>query len=169
MRFLCDRMLHELARWLRAAGHDTVIAPAEMGDGAVLESAVAEGRLLLTCDRALARAAGPGEALLLPDTTLDAVATLLRERASVDWLLAPFTRCLLDNTPLVPAEAGAWQRVPERSRGSPGPLERCPDCLRLYWQGGHVRRMEARLRRWSGVDAGERSAVAPYEEPGRGR
>jgi hypothetical protein len=39
-------------------------------------------------------------------------------------------------------------RVPERSRAAGGPLRVCPECGRLYWPGGHVRRMQQRLAAW---------------------
>ena len=35
-RFLCDAMLHRLARWLRAAGYDTEVARHAEGDGSVV-------------------------------------------------------------------------------------------------------------------------------------
>jgi uncharacterized protein with PIN domain len=28
------------------------------------------------------------------------------------------------------------------------PLRFCPQCQRLYWNGGHVHRMERKLREW---------------------
>ncbi len=44
-------MLHRLARWLRAAGYDTAMADHHHGDRDILDRAIAEDRLLLTCDR----------------------------------------------------------------------------------------------------------------------
>jgi len=38
--------------------------------------------------------------------------------------------------------------VPENSRAAGGPLRVCPECARLYWRGGHVRRMQQRLAVW---------------------
>ncbi len=58
-KFLCDEMLWGLGRWLRAAGYAT--AARGLADGELLRRAGAEGRVLLTLDRALEARAGPGQ------------------------------------------------------------------------------------------------------------
>ena len=146
MRLLCDEMLRGLGRWLRAAGHDVAIASGE-ADRALLDRAAAEDRTVLTRDRHLARTAPPGARIvLLGDDALDGHARALRERLGLDWRLAPFTRCLLDNTPLRLATAEEAERAPGNA-GSP--IRVCPACGRLYWPGSHVRRMAARLAAWA--------------------
>lgn len=147
-RLLCDAMLASLARWLRAAGHDTGLAVPDEADRSVLDACLAEGRTLITRDRHLASHAGAVAVAWLPDNGLDAQAAQLASTLGIDWLQAPFTRCLLDNHPLreaTPSERGA---VPERARDLPGPFRACPACGRLYWPGSHVRRMQARLVQW---------------------
>jgi uncharacterized protein with PIN domain len=72
----------------------------------------------------------------------------LRDTLNVDWRHAPFTRCLVDNRVLKAAPPELAIRVPARSRAAGGPLLVCPDCGRLYWPGGHVRRMQQRLAAW---------------------
>jgi uncharacterized protein len=149
MRLLCDEMLGGLARWLRAAGHDTALAQQGMDDQALLAQARAEERLLLTRDRSLAAAPG---AMLLPGP-LDMQAVALA-RAGLDWRAAPFARCLVDNAPLRPMDQDERARLPGDTAALPGPFRACPACGRLYWPGSHVRRMAARLRRWSEEFAG---------------
>lgn len=57
-----------------------------------------------------------------------------------------FTRCLVCNGALRPATPDeAATRVPQASRGLPGPVSRCPDCGRVYWHGSHTRRMRETL------------------------
>ena len=158
IRFLCDEMLGKLGRWLRAAGYDTLIAESGSGDTSVLALAVAERRILLTRDRELLeRAAGRIEAVGLAAAGTDAAALQLREAAGVDWLHAPFTRCVVDNTPLRATSAAERERIPERARAVGDAVNICPGCQRLYWPGSHVRRMTARLARWqaglSGVES----------------
>lgn len=150
MRLLCDEMLRGLGRWLRAAGHDTAIASGQ-NDRAVLALAAFEDRTLLTRDRHLARTAPPGATVvLLGNEGLDAHARTLRERLGLDWRLAPFTRCLVDNAPLRPATAAEIARVPQGAGGGNSSICTCPTCGRLYWPGSHVRRMAARLDAWAG-------------------
>jgi uncharacterized protein with PIN domain len=151
--FLADRMLIRLARWLRAAGYDTATAEDGRLDRALMALAVAEDRLLLTCDRKLAEFRdAPGRVVVLPGEGVAAAAHALTRRCAVDWLARPFSRCLMCNVPVVPvAVAEAWpaDRV---WRDAFAPLTRCPECGRLYWQGGHVVRMRRRLERWQSGD-----------------
>lgn len=148
-RFLCDEMLKGLARWLRAAGHDAELAEDGSRDRDLLAAARHAGRLLLTHDRALADAAKGDEVLVLDQDGLDAAADELKRRLGLDWLHAPFTRCLVDNTPLRDADEEETAKIPEQSRAMPGPILACPACGRVYWPGSHVKRMRARLERWA--------------------
>jgi uncharacterized protein len=149
LRLLCDEMLRGLGRWLRAAGHDTLIARAGTADLDLLAFARAERRILLTCDRELARLAGDDpQVVALATEAPDAAADELSARLDIDWLAAPFSRCLLDNAPLRPASAQQAASIPEAARAGEGPLLACPECGRVYWPGSHVLRMQARLERW---------------------
>jgi uncharacterized protein with PIN domain len=148
---MCDEMLRRLGRWLRAAGYDTAIAEGGADDTTVIARCVSEDRVLLTRDRLLAkRAEASIPVLRLADETVDDQARMLATTLGIDWQRAPFTRCVIDNTVLDPAPPAAMADVPQRSRGAGGKLLRCPACGRLYWPGGHVRRMRERLAAWAG-------------------
>ena len=150
-KFLCDEMLWGLGRWLRAAGYDAATAGQGQADGELLRRAGAEGRVLLTRDRALAARAGADVVVVaLGSEGLDAGARELRARLGINWLRAPFTRCRVDNAALVPAPNEARLGVPPKARDVGGAINICPDCGRLYWPGSHVRRMQARLEAWQG-------------------
>lgn len=149
VRLLCDEMLHRLARFLRAAGYDTALAADGQADGDILTLALAEGRVVLTRDQRLRSAAGAGVTIIrLSGESLDHWALELRERLGIDWLFAPFTRCLVDNSLLCVAAEEALSRVPPKARELGGAVTACPACGRVYWPGSHVRRMTARLERW---------------------
>ncbi|MGC2202587.1 MAG: Mut7-C RNAse domain-containing protein [Stellaceae bacterium] len=148
-RFLCDEMLRGLGRWLRAAGYDTVIAAGGLPDRALAVRCAEEDRVLLTKDRHLAAiVAGSVPMVLVPGDGIDEAARALRIAVAIDWQHAPFTRCIVDNRPLETAPPDLATRVPERSRAAGGPLRMCPECRRVYWPGGHVRRMQQRLAAW---------------------
>jgi uncharacterized protein with PIN domain len=112
----------------------------------VLRIAQAENRVLLTQDRRLAARAHP-RGLIVAGRTPEAQAASLARALPVDWSLAPFTRCVVDNAPLRDATAEEVLRMPPEVRGGPGPFRACPVCGRLYWPGTHVKRMAARLGR----------------------
>jgi len=150
VRLMCDEMLLRLGRWLRAAGYDTAIAEGGADDAALIARCTAEGRVLLTRDRRLAeRTEGCVPVVRLAENTVEEQARMLAATLGIDWQRAPFTRCVIDNAELEPAPPEAAGQVPMRSRQAGGPLLRCPACFRLYWPGGHVRRMRERLAAWA--------------------
>ena len=85
MRLLCDEMLKGIGRWLRAAGYDVAIVDDGAHDDQLLARAAAEERLLLTCDRRLAKRSAHGAAVLVLGTeTFEGAARELSERLGVD-------------------------------------------------------------------------------------
>lgn len=150
MKFVCDEMLKRLGQWLRVAGYDVLILPDGTDDRVLLERAERDQRLLLSSDRRMAahtRAAG--RLVLLECKGLDDCAAALNKRLSIDWLHAPFSRCMQCNTPLVDADTDQIKRVPTEARRLASSVRYCPNCEQLFWDGSHVRQMHHRLRRWS--------------------
>lgn len=146
-RFLCDEMLGRLARYLRAAGYDTRLATPGTTDRELLRQAIEEGRYFLSCDRLiLEHRAASGVVWLLAPGSLDVLAAAVRDRFAIDWLHAPFTRCLVDNTPLAEADHADHPDLPVDLAGRT--VRRCPACGRRYWFGSHCRRMRLQLERW---------------------
>jgi uncharacterized protein with PIN domain len=155
--FAADAMLGRLARWLRVLGYDTSY-DMTLADPVLVERANAEDRILLTRDRLLLRELRPNRAVEIRE---DDPLQQLRSTVTALGLSPPgelFTRCLLCNAPLrvLPVDE-ALPLLPPGVRDLPGPVRQCPVCLRLYWDGSHVRRMRAALERvlpgWGGADA----------------
>ncbi len=146
-------MLARFCRCLRAAGYDTEIAGPGEKDCSLIERAVKENRLLLTCDRRMAeRRLASGRVVVLPSNGLRETARVLTDRVSVNWLLDPFSRCLLDNSLLRPADPNELSRLPRRAQEIASKhIFVCPHCDRIYWPGSHVRRMFEQLRRWQNL------------------
>lgn len=156
-RFLCDEMLGRLCRYLRAAGYDTLLASGGRRDREWLQLCHEEGRYFLTQDRLVREHKAAHEvALILPQGDLEALAAQLSEHFRLDWLGGSFTRCIVDNTLLLPADAEALKRIPPDAVRPDEPLARCPACGRVYWQGSHYKRMRARLARWQAMRNDER-------------
>jgi len=88
------------------------IARSGTADVDLVAFARAEGLLFLTCDRKLASMMSEDPHLVvLASEALDEAARELRERPGIDWLYAPFTRCLLDNASLRPAGEAEFTRA----------------------------------------------------------
>lgn len=149
-RFLCDEMLQRLGRWLRAAGYDTAIALAGVEDRDLVQQANDEARLLLTHDRHMAKFRnGQGRIVLLEQNTLNDEVAELSDRFVINWQLRPFSRCLVCNTPLVPATACQREQLPEGALKVSDEVRYCPHCDKLYWDGSHTRRMRHTLQNFS--------------------
>jgi uncharacterized protein with PIN domain len=148
-RFLCDEMLGRLCRYLRAAGYDTLQAREGTSDAALLQQCHTQGRQFLTLDTLInEHKAARDVAFILPDLDLDHLATILAQHYRLDWLGQSFTRCLLDNTLLVAADAAALSRAPDDAIRPGETIALCPACNRVYWRGSHYKRMHARLKAW---------------------
>ncbi len=148
-RFLCDEMLGQLCRYLRAAGYDTLFANNGHQDRVWLQQCHDEGRYFLTQDQLVREhKAARDIALILPQGDIDQLAAVLGTHFQIDWLSHAFTRCLVDNTLLQKADQASAARVPADALRPDEPLRVCPACARVYWQGSHYKRMHARLARW---------------------
>ena len=125
-------MLMRLGRWLRLLGQD-VANPKESSDDALLCQAREENRTIVTRDKGLYQACrGAGiECILIQSSKIsDQLLEMAKEGVSLQ--LNP-KRCTLCNSLLKEAES-------ELSR-----MWVCPICKKLYWQGGHWKKMESML------------------------
>lgn len=153
LRFLCDAMLVQLGHWLRAAGYDTLIATQRTADRALVARAIIDDRVLLTRDRKLCEIRdAERHTVLLRSQRIDELVADITPRLGIDWLARPFSRCLVCNTELRPAPPLARSRLPPAVLETVSEINHCRQCDKLYWAGGHVRRMMQRLARWQAGD-----------------
>jgi uncharacterized protein len=131
-----DEMLGRLARYLRFVGLDTAYETG-LPDDEVVRRSGAEGRTLLTRDRALARQV-PG-AVLLTHVDLEGQWRELARRFPGLPTAPRFDRCTVCNGSLVAA--------PPDERGRP--TFRCTRCDHRYWDGSHTAHIRATLERWA--------------------
>ena len=145
-RFLCDEMVVRLGRWLRAAGYDTEISTPGTKDRDLLDAAIAESRILLTRDRKfLERRGAEGVVLLLSGNDLNRWVKQLSRQLQIDWLYAPFSRCLLCNGELKPGPGLHAHIVPDYVTREQITTLHCERCAKPYWEGGHAERMRQKL------------------------
>ncbi|MBI5440503.1 MAG: Mut7-C RNAse domain-containing protein [Deltaproteobacteria bacterium] len=146
-RFLVDAMLGNVARDLRLLGYDAEFAP-EVDDAVLLRRAQAEGRVLVTRDRALAlRARGVLCSLVRSgepaEQTVEVLAALGAWRPP--GVLSRCTQCNTRLKALTPEEAR--DRVPDHVANTIRSYLHCPGCGRVYWHGSHGESLQRRLRR----------------------
>ncbi len=138
-------MLGRLARWLRILGYDTLYNP-RWPDDELARRARAEGRILLTRDRALAHRPGL-RALLVESERLEAQLAQVAHTLGLD-AAGYLSRCpacndLLETVP----RSWAWGYVPPYTFVTQHEFRLCPTCNRFYWRGTHSERMGEVLAR----------------------
>jgi len=142
-RFIADAMLGKLARWLRILGYDTRY-DARADDHELVRLARAEGRILLTRDRDLARRRGV-DCLFIEDEEVEAQLLQVMRDLTLSTARA-FSRCVVCNEPLQPVDkAEVRNRVPPYVYRTQERFALCHGCARVYWPATHWQRMRERL------------------------
>lgn len=143
MKFLADSMLGRLAKWLRILGFDTAYS-ASWDDAAVVRAARAQGRLILTRDRAMALRRGIEVFLVKSDEVEEQVQEVIvgLGLSTAD----PFSLCPECNGILAAVKKSEVKDlVPPYVFSTQQSFHRCPDCGRIYWRGTHWDRMIEKL------------------------
>src|SRR5689334_22705378 len=98
MRFVADKMLGRLARWLRIIGQDVAYGP-ELSGAGLLRVARQEGRMILSRDRAVAKRNPPPYIMIRSDHFREQLKQVIEE-CRLDPLENAFSRCAECNTAL---------------------------------------------------------------------
>lgn len=149
-RFIADRMMGTLTRYLRFMGYDTTSANrlAEGNtkeDTLLLEMALQEHRILLTRDAELARRGKNRAVFVRSEDVMEQVQQLV-DTGLIERRLT-MSRCSLCNTVLRDAcaeEINGAVYAP-RDRGGLS-FYWCDHCRKLYWNGSHGKQLELRIR-----------------------
>jgi uncharacterized protein with PIN domain len=147
IRFIADRNLGTLVKWLRILGYDTLY---ERGNADLdfLNKAAAEGRVALTRKRDLAcRSQSVRFVVVKADRAREQLAEVLTALAITPNPVKRMTLCLRCNVSLdaIPKET-AEGFVPVYVYQTYGQFRACPLCGRIYWPGTHCERIEERLK-----------------------
>ncbi len=139
-RFIVDRMLGRLARWLRMLGYDALY-PDVGPDGELEWLARSQDRILLTRDTALAGKKGirvlPVESVEPGEQLRQVVRDLALELKD-----EPLSRCSACNGALREASrAEVRDRVPEHIYYAHSRFAECEGCGRTFWRGTHWQNM----------------------------
>jgi uncharacterized protein with PIN domain len=140
--FIVDINVGRLARYLRAAGFDTLYDHT-WSDNSIAELVRVEPeRILLTRDMGLLMRKqvlfGRFIRATRPVAQLHEVVKLF----GLTGQLAPFTRCLECNTLLQPvAKEEVLHRLEPLTKRYYTSFSLCRDCDRIYWQGSHIEKM----------------------------
>ncbi|MFP3870056.1 MAG: Mut7-C RNAse domain-containing protein [Syntrophobacteria bacterium] len=164
-RFVADRMLGKLAKWLRVLGYDTVYL--KRAEEAEIAARIQEGRILLTRDRRAEPWQEQGKVFVIHANAPEDQLREVVERLGLSGVEeeALFSRCLRCNRPLRPvSREEVRDRVPEYIWQTNRAFCRCDACGRIYWPGSHWENMRERVREIlarpeQGKDAGPEEQV----------
>ena len=148
-RFIADRMLGTLTKYLRFMGYDTTSANVlEEGnakeDTLLLELGLQEHRILLTRDAELARRGKDRVILIRSEEVMEQVQQLIE--LGLIKRRVTMSRCSLCNTKTREAfqcEISGADYAPKDWRGLS--FFWCESCGKLYWNGSHGRMLEERI------------------------
>lgn len=149
-RFVADRMLGTLTRYLRFMGYDTISANGfregnSHEDSLLLELAQNEHRILLTRDHELARRGKDLAVLVTEGDVLTQVQQLIDLGLIKRRLL--MSRCSLCNAVLREATENEIRSAGYAPRDKSGfAFLWCERCRKLYWNGSHGQRLFERIQ-----------------------
>jgi len=148
LRFIADGMLGKITRWLRMLGHDIEYSRS-LSDKRLINTAKAEGRILLTRDLELYQQAVTHgiDAFLVEGTTeAEKLANLAKRFNFKLEIDVDVSRCPKCNTRIrsIPKNEVVG-RVPEGTFSNYEEFWECPDCGQIYWQGAHWDRIQRTL------------------------
>jgi len=146
MKFICDDNLGKLASYLRMLGFDTLFEK-QIDDNALLKTASAQKRTLITRDSKLARRTHPYGILLVEnDDPLEQLKSVIENLGlTVDPSLL-FSRCSRCNDICVIVDKDSVSdSVFPYILKTQDTIKKCPSCERYYWKGSHYRNILKKL------------------------
>jgi uncharacterized protein with PIN domain len=139
-RFVVDCNLGRLARYLRLLGLDCLYRN-DFSDDEVAATSLAQRRIVLTRDRRLLQRKIISHGLFVRAVRPREQAREVLARLDLHRSLNPFSRCTVCNGLLQPvAKKCIESRLEPKTRRYYEDFLQCPECNKLYWQGGHHRR-----------------------------
>ena len=148
--FIADSMLGSVARKLRIFGFDTLYI-AHAHDDEILKTGIEQGRVILTADKELFKRVvktGVRGVLVSGAGDLEDLVHILSKNGitSVD-LDGIGSRCSMCNGLLEQKESDQVKNgVPRKVAELHREFYQCTTCRKVYWEGGHLRRIRALVR-----------------------
>lgn len=148
IKFLVDRMLGKLAKYLLMLGVDTLYFN-QNNRVKLIEVAIKQGRVIISRDIKLKEVYGFPDVWLvnddLPENQLRQVVQDFRLVLEKDHF---FKRCLRCNQKLVEKTPEEVQDIaPPYVVATQEKFAFCPQCKRVYWRGSHFKKMEKIIKK----------------------
>ena len=143
-------MLGSIARKLRIFGFDTLYV-AHAPDNEVLKTGIEQGRVIITADKELfkriVKAGAPGVLVSGAGDIDDIVHILAKNGVDSIKLEGIGSKCSMCNAPLEKRTSDQLKSgIPDKVADFHSEFYECTACYKIYWEGGHLRRMRAFVR-----------------------
>ncbi len=146
VEFICDSMLRGLARWLRFLGFSTLLSPTVEALTTLMEQH--PRATFLTRSRKHAEQFETYSVFLLHSDRIEQQLQELNQAFSLFSRINLLSRCSVCNRVIESVGKETIKgEVPDRVWEHYEKFWRCPQCGRIYWEGGHVARLMDKLRR----------------------
>jgi uncharacterized protein with PIN domain len=153
MKFIADRMLGRLSRWLRLFGYDTFeIKKQENEDDVLLELAKKEDRVLISRDALLIRKAIKNKIKAYHIRSSEIMEQLVEMHREFGLSMEPeMERCTLCNSIIRKVGSFEMDIIKNKDYVYPERLEKgtefwiCDNCGQVYWQGTHWNNIMQRI------------------------
>ncbi len=149
IKFLADRMLGKLVKWLRILGYDTSY-PSFDNDLSLILTARQEGRILLTRDANLIKRRNICDFLFIKGDHWEEQLTGIIKglKLEIDLNSKIFSRCSLCNTLTKDVDKEeAKNYVPSYVFLTQDKFVYCPSCKKYDWRGTHWQRMTQKIQK----------------------
>lgn len=142
LSFILDVHLGRLARYMRAAGIDTIYEKEDMGDETIAGIAHKEKRIVLTRDVALLKRSSVIYGHWMRNTESRAQFREAVRHYGLKKIFRPFSRCAHCNGPIEKVEKSKVAgRLPKGVRQNFNNFFACTVCGQVYWEGTHYKRI----------------------------
>lgn len=144
--FILDNMLQGLARWLRFLGYRSfVIENLHQLNQLFIDHPTA---VFITESRKKIQKINPPNAFFMKESKLEDQLAILDSRFKIFENIELLSLCTLCNTTIAPVDKGTIKgKVPPAIWSSYDHFWICFKCQRIYWKGGHIKRLIDKLRR----------------------
>lgn len=145
-KFITDGMLKGLMRWLRFLGFDTIEFTNPLKQN-VKEAEYAERHFLTASPGHFQKWKGDKK-ILIPFERISDQLNYLNKELKIFEHIEFLSRCSMCNEVIIPVKKDeVIDKIPENVAKNFNQFYQCPDCKRIYWQGGHVKRIINKLSR----------------------
>jgi uncharacterized protein with PIN domain len=143
IRFVVDRHLGHLARWLRTLGYDAFFQVDASSKAMSIEVGRSQTVLVTTEGSGTF---GAARVVLVPKGDPPGQLKTMLKELPTPLSRMMFTRCVICNVPVVSiGKETVHGKVPLAVYSRTASFTTCPSCKRVYWEGTHTARLRARL------------------------